>query len=97
MNTLRLGNVSGSKNQTLSASKGGVNKPRSSLHGGLEENVSEENVSEENILPLHGNGFAKTAVLTVENSSSSLEEPPERQIWSRGMEVAPERKIEDRV
>jgi hypothetical protein len=63
-----------------------------SLHRDLGDNESEEN-----ILPLQRNCITKTTVITVDNSTPTPEDRLESHTWSKGMDVAPERKIEDRV
>jgi hypothetical protein len=54
----------------------------------------EDNYSEESILPLQDNTITKTTVITVDRSVNST---PGSEQWSKKHDIAPERRIEDRV
>jgi hypothetical protein len=91
LHTLRPGNIPGSKHRTSVTTGVAINKTMNSFRN------LKDNESEENILPLHRNGITKTTVVTVDNPTSTSEERPKRHDWSKGADVATERKIEDRV
>jgi hypothetical protein len=57
-----------------------------------------DNISEESILPFQSNAITKTTVVTVDTvDRSASKEDAETIPWSKKLDIAPERMIEDRV